>query len=106
MIRIHSTREAKNNFECTPESKRKVGRSRLNWQESAENDLRELKVKIWGQNANSRGERASVVKGKGSYNIVKPRSMYATGSLEILEKVYAMRYLYSTNRYICNGRCV
>jgi hypothetical protein len=49
-----------------PEGTRKVGRSRLKWIESAENDLREMGVKIEGQNANNREERASFVKGKGS----------------------------------------
>jgi hypothetical protein len=63
---MHNIKEAKKNFECTPESERKMGRSILNWLESVENDLRELKVNVWGQKANNREERASVVKGKVS----------------------------------------
>jgi hypothetical protein len=47
-------------FESKLDGRRKVGRSRLRWQEDVENDLQELKVKRW-QRANNIEKWAFVV---------------------------------------------
>jgi len=46
---------------CKPEGRRRIGRHGLRWLEDGENDLREMKVKRWRQQAVGREEWASVI---------------------------------------------
>jgi hypothetical protein len=48
VIIMDQARVAKKTFESKPEKgRRKVGRPRSRWLEDTENDLRELKLKMW-----------------------------------------------------------
>jgi hypothetical protein len=63
MNRIDETRVPKKVFETKPEGKRDVGKAETEMCVSeAENDLRELNVKWWRQNASNKEEWTSVVK--------------------------------------------
>ena len=49
-------------FESKPDERRRMERPRLGWLEDGENNLREVKVKMWRQKAVDRSEWASVIK--------------------------------------------
>jgi hypothetical protein len=52
-IRMGQTKLSTNIFASNREGKRQIERPRLGWLEDVENDLRELKPKIWKEEANN-----------------------------------------------------
>jgi hypothetical protein len=55
LVRIDQTSVAKN-FYINPKGRRKNGKPRLRLSKDAENNLRELKMKVWSEDINSREE--------------------------------------------------
>jgi hypothetical protein len=54
VVGMYKTRVSMKIFARKTEGRREVGNQRLRWLEDAENDLWELIVKSWRQNANNR----------------------------------------------------